>query len=419
MNGAPPSPFRPRPARAFSRRALGYLVVLLAIGVFAAGYLVGVAATADGDANLWGALKEQLSARSQPNPELLDHIWDQISASYLRQPVDDQALFYGALAGLVDSLGDPYSLFLDPEDSQEFDDAIAGTFEGIGAEIGVKDSNLVIIAALPGTPAQTAGLKARDRILLIDDHDTRNLALDEAVHFIRGERGTVVELTILREGTNEPIVVSVTRDTITVESVSTSTETLPDGRSVLRVELVSFGPDTENDLVTALAAADGDRAGTVLDVRGNPGGYLDAAIGIASLFLSPGTPVVIKEYGDGTRETFEAGASPFADAERPLVVLVDGGAASASEIVAGALADADRATLIGETTFGKGTVQELTDLPGGSALKLTVARWLTPTGHSIDEQGITPDVEVELTAEDIENDRDPQLDRALEVLAGQ
>lgn len=353
-------------------------------------------------------------ARSPAFPKnLLGNVFDRIDNEFLHRPADTTKLFYGAIKGIVASLDDPYSVFLDPESASLFGETIDGSFEGIGAEIGIKDEVLTIIAPLPGSPAMEAGLQTGDRVLAIDDLDTRAMTLDEAVSRIRGEKGTSVVLMTLRgEGQDGAREVSIVRGTIEVSSIAV--EQLEG--NITHINIYSFNAHTvaefsaiENDLLVH------EPQGVVLDLRGNPGGFLSGAVELAGSFLEKGTVVVYEDFGNGERKPYmTTGAGRLSGI--PLVVLVDQGSASAAEILAGALIDHQVATAIGMTTFGKGTVQNYNEFPDGSALKLTVARWLTPNEHVIEGEGITPEVVVEITQEDYDNDRDPQLDAAVRLL---
>lgn len=339
---------------------------------------------------------------------LLTEAWDTLREAHVHQPVDEQRAAYGAIKGLTESFDDPYTVFFTPEEAETFQQEIEGSFEGIGTEIGMQDEQLIIIAPIAESPAERAGLKAGDAILAIDGETTMGISLDTAVERIRGTQGTAVVLTIQREGA-EPSETSITRETITLKSVFLSYPR--EGIALLRVSY--FGPETAEDMlkIANKVRLESTRA-LVLDLRSNPGGYLDAAIDVASVFLPRGTTVVYEQDAQGN-DTAELSNNDPILPEIPVVVLVDRGSASASEIVAGALQDAKRATLVGEKTFGKGTVQELRQLSDGSDLKITVARWLTPNKRLIDKEGIEPDVAVET----VNGEPDEPLQKALELLA--
>lgn len=339
-------------------------------------------------------------------------VWDALKQNYVDKiKIKDKELFYGSLKGLAQSLDDPYTVFMDPKMAQEFADDLAGTFEGIGAEVGIRNDIVTVIAPLDGMPAQKAGLRAGDKIYEIDGKSTIGLTVDQAVKKIRGQKGTKVTLTILRGVGEKPKDIIITRDVIFVKSIKT--EMRSDGIYVIKVS--NFNDDTLDLFNTAVnEALLKNPKGIILDLRNNPGGYLDTAVALASEWVSAG-PIVAEQFGENKRNEYpsngRARLSKF-----PTVVLVNGGSASASEILAGALRDYKKATLVGEQTYGKGSVQTLKDLSDGSALKVTIAKWLTPAGDFINDKGITPAVEVKLEQADIDKNIDPQLNKALEIL---
>ncbi|HLC95442.1 MAG TPA: S41 family peptidase [Patescibacteria group bacterium] len=340
-------------------------------------------------------------------------VWGILKDKYVeKEKLDANALLYGAIDGMLAATDDPYTTFFDPIENKEFEEDISGVFEGIGAEMGIKNDILTIIAPLEGMPAEKAGLMAGDKIIKIDDQATINMSLEEAVSRIRGAKGSEVTLTIFRNGNEEAQAITVRRDVIAVKSVRFE---MKDTVAYIRVN--RFGDDTEKEFMTAVTQTLDMRAkGLVLDLRNNPGGLLDTSITMASVMLPLGKIVVIEENGDGKRKTVETrGGDKLSSL--PTVMLINEGSASASEILAGALREnRDDVTLVGKKSFGKGSVQELIPTNKDTAVKITVARWLTPEGHQINTVGITPDVEVFLTREDLDNKRDPQLDKALEVL---
>lgn len=347
--------------------------------------------------------------------DLFWDVWDMIQESYVdKEKLNEKKLFYGALRGLVQAVGDPYTVFMDPKISKEFEEDLSGTFEGIGAEIGMKNDILTIIAPLPEMPAQLAGLKAGDKVLAIDSESTMGITIDEAVNRIRGERGTEVTLSIAREGVEGLKDIIITRDKIVVASVRTN---LRDD-NIYVIEITNFNTDTEDRFNKAVREViDTNPRGIILDLRNNPGGFLDTAIELASEWVENDI-VVVEKYTDDMK--FEHLARGRARLKIfPTVVLVNQGSASASEIVSGALQDYGLAIIVGEQTFGKGSVQTLNNLQDGSSLKITVAKWLTPSGRSINDDGIMPNIELELTLEDYEADRDPQFDKAVEILSGE
>lgn len=396
-----------------------YIVVVLVLGGFLGGMALGarqgrLGAEKEfygGELNNIENIPEYLS--KDINFNLFWDVWNVAKNDYVHQPVRDTELFYGALAGIISSLGDPYSVFFDPETAADFKQELEGTFSGIGAELGIKKNQLTIIAPLPDTPAERVGLKAGDQILAIDGRDTTDMALDYAVSIIRGEKGTDVTLAVWREGWDKMKDFKITRDKIEVASVKWEIK-----KDIAYIEINHFNEDTSrrfNQAVMDLLAK--TPKGIILDLRNNPGGFLNAAVEIAGEWILNDV-VVIEQKDDGKKD--EERSEGLARLQNlKTVVLVNQGSASASEIVAGALQDYGKATLVGEKTFGKGSVQNLEPLPDGSAVKITVAEWLTPKGRLIDKEGIVPDIEISLTEEDYNADRDPQLDKAIEIINNQ
>ncbi len=327
--------------------------------------------------------------------------------------VSSEERLWGAIQGLANSYGDDYTIFLPPAEKELFESEVRGDFEGVGMEIGVRDEILTVIAPLKDTPAYRAGIKSGDRILEIDGESTQGLSTEAAVRKIRGERGTEVVFTISRNG-EAPFTISVVRDTILLPTLDT--ELREDG--VFVIELYSFNasaPQLFRDAIREFAESGTDKM--LIDLRGNPGGYLEVAVDLASWFLPIGRAVVIEDYNDESKNTTHRsrGYDVFTD-QLKLAILINEGSASASEIFAGALREHGKATLIGETSFGKGSVQQVFPVTDTTSLKITIARWLTPNGSSISDGGITPDIEVALTEEDAEAERDPQLERAAAFL---
>jgi len=416
MNNFPNQPLNQSPYRTGRRRVLnGFLVVLFGVIMFASGLVYGgINLSRLSTTEILDAVVGR--AAGNVNDKTVDFdtywkVWQAIGQEFAGGDFTERQVFYGSVAGMVAGLGDPYSVFLDPDASNAFDQEIEGKFEGIGAEIGFKDEHLVIVSPLPGSPAEKAGLKANDAILAINDEDTTGMSVETAVGKIRGPKGEALTLTIKREAA-EPQAVTIIRDTITVASVTWND--LPDG--LVQIVLSRFSQDTQGLFNEAVQhVLESGATGVILDMRNNPGGYLDTAVGIAGQFLGD-QPIVLEQFRAGDPQVYNGGSANARLLDMPLVVLVNGGSASAAEIVAGALQDYERAAIIGETTFGKGSVQDLKDFPDGSSLKLTVAQWLTPDGRSISQTGITPDRVVELTEDDYTNDRDPQLDAAKAAL---
>lgn len=346
--------------------------------------------------------------------------WDLISRQYLdKKAIDPEKLYYGAIQGMVSAIGDPYTVFLPPEQQKNTKEELNGSFEGVGIELGF-DSNkrLIVVSPLDGTPAFNVGIKPQDIIAKIDDKTTLGMSREEAVRLIRGPKGTLITLSIVREGDNAIKEYQITRDTIIVKSVTGEVKEHDSKKSGV-IKLSRFGDRTEtewNEVVSDLLSKAVDSF--ILDLRNNPGGYLDGAVFIASEFLESGD-VVLQENSQGVRVSYKV--NRFGRLlNQPLVVLLNKGSASASEIVAGALQDRKRAKLVGEKSFGKGTIQDAQDLSGGSGIHITIAKWLTPGGKWVNEtEGLEPDIKVESPETDeVIPKVDPQMDKALEVLYG-
>ncbi len=320
---------------------------------------------------------------------------------------------WGAVAGLAASLNDPYTAFLPPIESELFEADINGNFEGVGMEIGIRDDILTVISPLENTPAKRAGIRSGDKILEIDEKTTLGLTIDEAVQLIRGERGSTVEFTLLRNNGQDPFKVSVTRGVIDIPS--TDSYLRDDGVYVIR--LFNFSAVAADEFRQALRGFILSGSDTlILDLRGNAGGFLQAAIDMASWFLPSGDVVVKEDFGQGKEpRVYRSKGYDIFGPDFSMVILVDGGTASASEILAGALSEHGVATLVGTQTFGKGSVQELIPITTDTNLKITIARWLTPKGVSISQNGLTPDIIVELPNGDLEFS-DTQMEKAAELL---
>ncbi len=416
----------PRPVTVAGARRRGVPVLTVAIALVAV--LAGSALFMSG--YTLGQHRAEQPGTPASDDVAFQPFWDayrQIVDRYAGGDVDKDALIEGAIKGMFEALGDPYSSYLTPEDFQSTLQGISGQFEGIGAEIGTVDAagetsdcvelspdcRLVIVAPLDGSPAQGAGLRAGDVVAAVDGTSLNGETIEEARDRIRGRKGTEVTLTIEREGRAEPFEVAITRDVIVSREVVE--EDLADGE-VGYIRLAGFSENASRDFRAAVEEdVEAGRTKLIIDLRGNPGGYVTAAREVASQFIAEG-PVFWQEDADGNREATNAtgdGAATSEDIE--VVLLVDRGSASASEIVAGALKDTGRATLVGETTFGKGTVQEWSTLERAGGIRLTVAKWLTPHQTWVHRVGIEPDVEVELPP-DLPAGEDPALDKALEVL---
>ncbi len=328
--------------------------------------------------------------------------------------ITDQERVWSAIGGLASAAGDPYTTFFDPKENKLFKDEIKGSFSGIGAEIGMKDKILTVIAPLKDTPSWNAGIKKGDKILKIDKTIMNNTSVDSAINMIRGEKGTPVTLTILRLGESETREITIIRDTINIPTIET--ESLPD--DIFLIKFYSFSENS--DKLFADALNEFSKSGShklIVDLRGNPGGYLEAAVNIASWFIDEGKVIVSEDFGSSRKaQVYRSHGPRLFNDNLQFVVLVDGGSASDSEILAGALKEHKIATLVGEKTFGKGSVQELVDITPETSLKVTVAKWLTPNGVSISQSGLDPDIKIPLTLKDYESKKDPQMDKAVEIL---
>lgn len=338
--------------------------------------------------------------------------WDKLNASYLnKKDLTGEKLLQGAIDGMITAVGDPYTSYYDPESNNTFNKELSGKFEGVGMELGVSDNQLVVIAPLDDSPASKAGILAGDRIVAIEGKDASKFTIADAVSIIRGKAGTKVKITFLRKDKVDPFEIELTRATINVKSIKTKFES---DKAIITITRFGENTKSEWDSVVNELATKGIKK-LILDLRNNPGGQLDTAINIAGEFVSQKDAVVQQEDSDGKRQQFYAKTDGRLQGAA-IVVLINKGSASASEIVAGALKDYKKAKIIGENSFGKGTVQAVTNLKDGSGLHITVAKWLTPNGSWVHGKGIKPDFEVVLTEEDISAGQDPQMQKALDLL---
>ena len=342
---------------------------------------------------------------------LVEQAWTILKSDFVDQgKLDEKEMFYGALKGFVSAAGDPYTVFVVTRNVVIPGKQIAGAFEGIGAEIGIKEGLVVVVAALPDSPAAKSGLMSGDKIFSVDAKQVTGMSLDKVVRMIRGAKGTNVSLIIVR-GDEEPREVVITRDVIELKSIKWQFR--DDG--ILKIDLMAFNVDT-TDLFMQIVkeAKTKNPRGIILDLRNNPGGLLDTALDIASAWVQTDL-VLIEKFGDGREIAYNGSKNAFFKG-LPTVVLINQGSASGSEIVAGALQDYGLAKIVGQKSFGKGSVQAVKKLSDGSSLKVTIAKWLTPKGRSINDEGIKPDIEVKFTKEDFDQKKDPQLDKAIEIL---
>jgi len=356
-------------------------------------------------------------------------VWQKLESDYYdKSKLDPQKMVNGAIQGMVNSLGDPFTVYLPPVQNDNFKAGLAGQFQGIGAELGTKDSQVIVIAPITGGPAEKAGIKAGDIILAVDGKSIANWTINQAVEKIRGPKGTSVTLTVGQKD-KEPREVKIVRDVITVKSLEAGIKKVKDlngvkldsaigDQEVIYARLSQFGDNTNDEWLEAInkvsIAMNSNKnvKGVIFDLRNNPGGYLTDAVFIASEFIGEGKTVVIQEQ-NGQRVIMKANRKGLLT-EMPVVILVNKGSASASEIVAGALRDHERATIVGDTSFGKGTIQQAEDLGGGAGIHITIAKWLTPNGTWVHEKGIEPDVKVSLDPKQPE--RDLQLEKAVQEL---
>ncbi len=388
------------------------LALVLMLGAFYTGFYYGRTKTFEIDKV--SALTNKESDISQKvDFEPFWKAWNVLSEKYVdMDSVTSQDKVWGAIQGLASSLGDPYTVFMPPSDAEIFEDDIKGNFSGVGMEIGIRDNVLTVVAPLKDSPAEKAGIKSGDKIIEIDGTSTVDFSTDKAVKMIRGEKDTPVVLTVVREGVDKSFKITIVRDNIDIPTIKTETKD-----DVFIIKLYSFSATSPNLFRDALREfVDSKKTKLILDLRGNPGGYMEAAVDMASWFLPTGKPVVIEKSGDGTETVHRSTGYDIFNNNLKFVILVDQGSASASEILAGALQEHGVAKLVGTKTFGKGSVQELVKITPDTSLKVTIARWLTPEGRSISKNGLTPDFDVEITKEDFDAGKDPQLDKAMEIL---
>lgn len=398
------------------------LALILAIAAFFSGVQLGQGIK-DGT-SLEASIFNFFYTKDKPDPEAdLDQFWrvwnlmeDKFVTSSEEGTPDRVDRLRGAIAGMVDSFGDPYTIYLPPEDASYFSEDISGNFSGVGMEVGLRDDLITVIAPLPDSPAEGADIRTGDVIARIDDKSAEKMTVDEAVRLIRGEEGTEVKLTLYREGESSLLEKTIVRQVINIPTLDTEIS-----GDVFIIKLYSFNGLSESKMRDAITDfSQSGKQKLVLDLRGNPGGFLESAVAIAGYLMPSGKVVVRENFGEGKEETvYRSQGQRILNLNKDnFVVLVDGGSASASEILSGALSEHEIATTIGQTTFGKGSVQELIDLPDDSALKVTIARWLTPEGVSFSEGGLEPDISIEISKEDMDDSKDPQKDAAIKWLSG-
>ena len=390
-------------------RSLGAIIVLVL--VFAAGYQSGHKGFIFQPKSF--SVINQNEAPQSVDYNLLWKAIDTVNQNYIDKPIDQQKVLYGAVSGAVAAAGDPYTTFFDPSALNNFQTSLQGSFGGIGAEVGLKDGAIVIIAPIDGTPAQRAGLLAGDVILGVNASSTEGWTVDQAVNLIRGPKGTDVTLKIGRQGKSAPFDVKITRDTIQIKSVKWDYKTV-NNKTVAVISVSEFGDDTKGLFDQAVnEILKKNVSGIIVDLRNNPGGYLQTAVDMASNWVKEGDLVVSEAHSDGTTVPYKGEGNPRLSGIKTLI-LINGGSASASEIFSGALHDHGLAQLLGEKSFGKGSVQQLFNLPGGSAVKVTIAKWITPNGVNLNHNGLDPDIKVTRSVDDVTNGKDPQMDAALQ-----
>ena len=396
------------------------IMIVVVIAVFGSGIYVGRMRTASSSSDIPSSIVNGDTGKpGNVDFSLFWKAWQDLDAKYVathgNSTTTDQDKVWGAIKGLADSYGDPYTTFFPPVAAGDFKTEISGNFDGIGAEVGMKDGIIIIIAPLKDTPAYKAGAHNGDEILKINATSTTNMTIDQAVSLMRGKKGTTVTLTLLGPNDKQPRVVNIIRDTINIPTLDYKMR--PDG--IFDIQLYNFSENSNalfKDAIYKFYLSGSDKL--IIDLRGNPGGYLESAVDMASWFL-PSNDIVVTEDagGHGTNTVYKSfGYNVFAGKKLKVAILVDGGSASASEILAGALRENGVAKLVGEQTFGKGSVQELVDLTPETYLKITIARWLTPKGNSISDHGLTPDYKVSVTQSDIDKSIDAQLNKAVDLL---
>ena len=404
---------------------VSFLALFLLTGAFSGGFVVGHFTSLGAfipNFSLPGAPAAQATPQAavEATPEDLQQLftpfwetWTLVHEQYVDQPVDDVALMRGAIRGMLEALGDDHTSFMDPQEFQDANAGLAGNYEGIGAYVDTTGDYLTVISPIKDSPAEAAGLRAGDKIIAIDGEDMTGINPELARRKVLGPAGTTVILTILREGEEKPFDVSITRAKIIVKSVEYEMK-----GDIAYIQLNTFGDTTSRELRDALKELMAQNPkGLILDLRNNGGGYLRTSVEVLSQFVEKGQVALYEQYGDGRRDTFETLGGGLAT-QIPMVVLINEGSASASEIVAGALQDYGRATLVGVKSYGKGSVQNWIPLNNDEgAVRITIAKWLTPKERTIHKTGLEPDVLVELTKEDRDAERDPQLEKALELLS--
>lgn len=417
----------------YKKIILSAVLVTVVGGAFLIGILVGSNNQSDIQKATTLFNKNPDIAGSTIDFESFWRVWNILNERYVSSDgPSDQEKVWGAISGLTSSLGDPYTVFFPPEEKKLFESDINGEFSGVGMEIGIRDGVLTVIAPLKDTPAFRAGIQSGDQIIRIDGETSADLTIEEAVRLIRGEKGTEVTLTVLRENEPNPLEISIVRDTIAIPTIDVELRTNTgkkisaekpfgtptDQSEIYVIRLYNFSANSANQFRESLRNfVISGKNKLILDLRNNPGGFLESAVDMASWFLPAGKVVVREEIRGKEGKVYRSRGYNIFNDNLKMVILVNSGSASASEILAGALQEHGVATLVGTKTFGKGSVQELIPVTKDTSLKVTIARWLTPSGTSISEGGLTPDVEVKVTIKDVEKGVDPQLKKAIDILS--
>ncbi len=402
----------------FNQYKVFSITVFLVLVAFLAGTYVGMSGRSQQNRGEALHMEDSDLASSTVSLDQFWTVWNILSDKFVythknAKIINDQDKVWGAIEGLTSSYGDPYTVFMPPEDAKVFQTDISGNFSGVGMELGMKDSVIVVISPLKGTPSYNAGVKKGDIVYSIDGTSTVGMTIDTAVKLIRGPEGTVVNIKFVREGVKDPIELKIKRAVIDVPTAETEVK-----GDVFIIRLYNFYALSPEKFRIALRDfTQSGKTRLILDVRGNPGGFLDAAVDMASWFLPLGKTIVSEDFGPKMDpQVYRSKGYDIFNSNLKMVILADEGSASASEILAGALQEQGIAKLVGTRTFGKGSVQELINIPPDASLKVTVARWLTPKGTSISDGGLTPDYEVKITDADVKAGKDPQEAKAIEVL---
>jgi carboxyl-terminal processing protease len=393
--------------------------VIVVFAIFTGGYYLGAQGyKAEITKALHVTINRQVPPDKNADFSLFWQVWDTLSAKYYdKTKLIPSEMVSGAIGGMVSALGDPYTMYLPPKENKVVGEDLKGSFEGVGIEIGYRNTRLAVVSPLPGSPAEKAGVKPGDYIAHIKD-EKRNIdlganaiLLNEAVQAIRGPAGTKVTLTLIHDGADAPVIIEITRAKLNVPSVALNF--IGEAKNIAHIRLSKFGAETASEWDKAVSEVlkKNDTAGIIIDVRNDPGGYLQAAIDIASDFVPTGTVIVIQQNGDGTKVEFKSQKLGRLQKYKA-AVLINGGSASASEILSGALRDTRGFKLVGDKSFGKGTIQEPIEIPGGSGLHVTTAKWLTPKLTWVHEKGLEPDVNI---ANDEKTDEDEQIKAAIDL----